>query len=113
MCDLFFAYNGQNYVRYLTFFLIYTLNVGENYPGAEELLKRGAFSIARSFIPGQRCAVDKTIEETFMKHAKSRGARMSVGISGINNDPEAYQRWARTMNQRIQLLAKTLAMTQL
>ena len=28
----------------------------------QELLKRGAISVARSFIPGNRCAVDKTAE---------------------------------------------------
>ena len=113
MCDLSFAYNGQNYAKYLTFFSVYMLNVDENHPGAEELLKRGAFTVARSFIPENRCAVDKTIEETFMKHAKSRGSGMGVGISGVSNNPEAYQRWARTMHQRSQFLAKTLAMAQL
>ena len=87
MCDLFFAYNGQNYARYLTFFSVYMLNVDENHPGAEELLKRGAFSVPWPFIPGNRCAVDKSIEETFMKHAKSRGGGTGVGISdmGKNN----------------------------
>ena len=36
-----------------------------------------------------------------------------VGISGISNNREAYQRWTRIMYQRNQFLAKTLAMTQL
>ena len=72
-------------------FTFHMLNVDENHPGAEELLKRGPFSVARSFIPGNRCAFDKTIEETFMKHAKSRGGGMGVSISGISNNPEAYQ----------------------
>ena len=40
MRDLFFAYNGQHYARHVTFFSIYMLNVDENHPGAEELLKR-------------------------------------------------------------------------
>ena len=111
MCDLFFAYNGQNYARYLIFLSVYMLNADENHPGVEELLKRGAFSVASLVIPGNRCAVDKTIEETFMKHAKSRGGGM--GISGISNNPEAYQQWAKTMDQRSQFLAKTLAVAQL
>ena len=34
-----------------------------------------------------------------MKHAKSKGSGMSVGISVIDNNPEAYQQWARTMHQ--------------
>ena len=48
-----------------------------------------------------------------MKHAKSRGSGMGEGISGISNNSEAYQRWARTMHQRSQFLAKTLEMAQL
>ena len=94
-------------------FTFHMLNVDENHPGAEELLKRGPFSVARSFIPGNRCAFDKTIEETFMKHAKSRGGGMGVGNSGISNNPEAYQRWTRTMHQRSQFLAKILVTAQL
>ena len=100
ICDSFFAYNGQNYARYLTFFSVYMLNVDKNHPGVEELLKRGDFSVARSFILGNICAVDKTIEETFMRHAKSRGGGMCVAISNLSNNPEAYQQWARTVHQQ-------------
>ena len=75
------------------------LNVDENHEGAEELLKSKAFSVTKPFIPGNIFTTDKTIEETFMKHAKSKGSGMSVGISGIDNNPEAYQQWARTMYQ--------------
>ena len=48
-----------------------------------------------------------------MKHVKSRGGGMGVGISDISNNLQTYQRWARTVHQRSQFLAKTLAMTQL
>ena len=37
------------------------LHVDENHPGAEELLKRRAFNVARSFIPRNTCVVDKKI----------------------------------------------------
>ena len=40
-----------------------------------------ASSVARSFCPGSRAAVDKTMEETFMHHAKYD--RMGTSISGI------------------------------
>ena len=49
------------------FFSMYMLNVDENPLGTEELLKSEAFSVARSFIPINMCAIDKTIEETFEK----------------------------------------------
>ena len=70
MADLFFSFDGQNYARYLCYSL-FLVNIEETHPGATQLLKLGAISIARSFIPANRCAVDKTIEETFMQHAKS------------------------------------------
>ena len=53
MPDLFLSFGEHNYARYLTF-------------SGSEMLERGAFSVARSFIPGNRSAVDATIEETFM-----------------------------------------------
>jgi len=68
MPDLFFAYNGQNYARYLTMFSIFIANIDQTHPGARELLKLGAFSVARSVVPGCCTDVDKTMEETFMKH---------------------------------------------
>ena len=37
------------------------LHVDENHPGVEELLKRRAFNVARSFIPRNTCVVDKKI----------------------------------------------------
>ncbi|KAG1696102.1 Maltase-glucoamylase, intestinal [Nymphon striatum] len=79
---------------------------------ATELLRLGAISVARSFVPGNQCAVDKTIEETFMKHAKSHagaGGR-GAGVSGILNNYEAYRRWAKTAHERSRYLDVTLQM---
>ena len=78
MVDLFFSFDGQNYARHLCHFSLFLFNIVKAHP---ELLKLGAISVARSFIPANRWAVDKTIEEAFMRHAKSqagpgrRGAR--------------------------------------
>ena len=57
----------------------------ETHPGATELLKVGAISVARLFIPAKRCAVDETIEETFMRHAKFQAGPggWGAGISGL------------------------------
>ena len=84
MCDLFFAFEGQNYARYLTFF---SVNMAYIEPRSDILLKR-------SFIPGNRCAVDKTIGETFMKSAKSHGGMESegTGLTGITKNYNSYQR---------------------
>ena len=62
MVDLFFSFDCQNYARYLCYFSLFLVNI----EGATELLKLDAISVARSFILANKCAVDKTIEETFM-----------------------------------------------
>ena len=90
MADLFFAFDGQNYARYLTFYSVFLANLDNSHPGASKLLRNRAISVARSFIPGNRCAVDKTIEETMMRHSKSRGGvgGSTIGLSGLLNKPE-------------------------
>ena len=72
MSDI-FSFDGHNYSRYLAYFAVFLANLEETHPGSRALLQNGAFSVARSFVPGSRCPVDKTIEETFMKHSKSHG----------------------------------------
>jgi hypothetical protein len=112
MCDLFFSFGGQNYARYLTFFSVFLANIEISHPGATDLLKRGAISVARSFVPGNRCPVDTTIEETFMKHSKSHGGALgaSAGLSGLLSNYDAYQRWVRTVHERVQFVKGALAM---
>lgn len=82
MGPIFFSFNGQNYARYLSYFSMQLCNIETSHPGATELMKQGAISVARSFIPGNRSDVDKTMEETFMRHAKSGGSS-GAGITGI------------------------------
>ena len=80
---------------------------------SKELLKMGAFSVARSFAPGSRCAVDKTIEETLMKYGKSKGGMGSgsgFGLGGILNNPSAYQRWIKTIHKRTQFKQMALGL---
>ena len=112
MTNLFFSYDAQNYARYMSYFVMFLANIDWSHPGASDLLKLGAFSVARSFVPGSRCAVDKTIEETFMKHAKSKGGAggSGFGLSGITRNYKAYQRWARTTHERTKYLYATLGL---
>ena len=67
MSDLFFWVGGQNHARYLTSFPMFMVNIETHHPVATDLLKRGAISVARLCIPGNRCTVDNTIKDTFMK----------------------------------------------
>ena len=112
MSPLFFSFGGQNYARYLTYFSAFLANIDETHPGASDLIKQGAFSVARSFIPGNRCATDKTMEETFMRHAKSHGGA-GEGVSGILTNYQAYQRWVRTTHLRSLYVNATLCMADL
>ena len=52
---------------------VFLTNIDESHPGAKDLLKKGGIAVARSFIPGALSAVDKTMEETFMKFASTTG----------------------------------------
>ena len=102
MVDLFFSFDGQNYAKYLCYFSLFLVDIVKTHPGATELLKLDAINVAKSFIPANRCAVEKTIEEAFMQHAKSQAGpgRQGAGISGLLNNYEAYRRWARTAHER-------------
>ena len=101
MPDLFFSFGGQNYARYMAFFSMFITNIETSHPGATELLRRGAFSVARSFIPGNQCEVDKTIYEMFMKQSKYRGGSGSsgAGLTGLQTNYGAYQRWTRSASE--------------
>lgn len=59
--------------RYLAWLEVFLTNIELSHPGAKELLEKGGIAVARSLIPGALSAVDKTMEETFMKFAKSAG----------------------------------------
>ena len=107
--DLFFSIDGQNYARYLCYFSLFLVNIVKTHP---ELLKLDAISVARSFIPTNRCTVDITIEETFMQHAKSQAGsgRKGADISGFLINYEAYRRWARTAHERSRYVEVMLQM---
>ncbi len=59
--------------RYLVWLEVHLTNMDKTHPGAKDLLTKGAIAVARSMIPGALSAVDKTMEETFMRFAKSSG----------------------------------------
>ena len=74
---------------------VFLTNIDKSHPGAKQLLAKGGIAVARSLIPGALSAVDKTMEETFMKFSKSHG-----GFSGIFHKFGAYERWCRTTSNR-------------
>ena len=70
MAILFFAYDGHNYFRYLAWLEAFVTNLELTHSGAIEFIDNGALRCPRLLIPDSLCAVDKTMEETFMKFAK-------------------------------------------
>ena len=100
MCPLFFTFGSINYAGYLSFHSIFLQNIDQTHPGTKELLEKGALCVARSLLPDCHNPVHLTIEQTFMKHAKSRGGGTGVGIFGITKNPTAYQCWVLIRHHR-------------
>ena len=48
-------------------------NIDKTNPGVKDLLKKDGIAVARLLIPCSLSAVDKTMQESFMKFAKSAG----------------------------------------
>ena len=93
---------------------MFLANVEESHPGASALLQHGAISVARSLVSGSRCAVDKTIEETFMRNAKSHGGAGGsggAGTTGLLTNNGAYQRWVKSYHERTKYVDELLHMT--
>ena len=86
-----------------------------SHPGAVEEVKLGVISVARPFIPGNKCAIDKTMEETFMKHAKSKGGAggLGAGICGLTKIYAAYHRWGRTLHEKCKFVDITNSLADL
>ena len=107
MVDPFFSFDGHNYSCYLTFFAVFLANIDDNHPGASELLKAGAISVARSLVLSSHSAADKTIGETFMKQAKFHSGLggCGAGLTGILTNFSAYQRWVKITHERAQYVA--------
>ena len=55
-------------------------NIGQTCPGAKDFKKKSGIAVARSLIPGSLSAVDKTMEESFMKFVKSAGTISNLFI---------------------------------
>ena len=73
----------QNYARYMTYFTYFLGNIEATHHGATEELLNGSISVSRSFVPSSRCQLDKTIEETIMKHAKSHNQASGGKVDGL------------------------------
>ena len=55
---------------------MFLTNIEKSHPEAKELFMKGGIAVAWSLIPGALSAVDKRMEETFMKFSKSTGTEI-------------------------------------
>ena len=85
LCPMFFAYNHQNYLRYIPAYLVTMINLPDTHPGAEDLISEKGFSASRSGVLLSKNPVDITTEETINRHSKSHG-----GIGGLSRNSAAY-----------------------
>lgn len=104
MCALFFAFNHQNYARWLTRNLDDLMNVEDTHPGLLEEFQNGALSIRRTKKHFCRSAVDLTLEQTVNANA----ANKLTGITAFTNSLCARQRWSETHSVRTAIITHLL-----
>ena len=91
------------------FYAVFLANLDETHPDASELLRSGVISEARSFVAGNRCSVNKPIEETFTIRDKSHGGPegCGAGLMEILTNFNAYRRWVQTAHEKAQYVNVT------
>ena len=103
LINVFFAFNHQNYARWLLKYYHNLLKLPETHPEVYEDFKRGQFSIRRTTKPFSGSPIDLTLEQTINADAASQ----RTGISALTNSISARQRWAESHYLRTMLLTVT------
>ena len=80
------------------------VNISQTHPGAEALLERYGFSVARSSVPACRVPVDIAIEQTIKKQIR-KNHWWNHWLHKKNTD--AYRRWCITRHERASFLDAT------
>ena len=91
----YFAYDRQNYARYLPVYWLHMINLPKTHPEAHEYLSNGGFCVQRSSNKFSQSAVDQTIEQTLNRDTKTKG-----GIIGFSVNKSAVQRWLLNAHER-------------
>ena len=112
MCPQFFAWNCQNYARYLTYHSRVVDTIEDTHPGATKLLEAGCISVAKTKVKACRTPVDMRVEQGINRFGKSRGGSGSggAGFVGTMTNPKAMRKWARTTHLRAAMYEQTLLM---
>jgi len=103
LCPPLTAADRVNYARYLP---LYHIMLSELPPDAYALLENNGLSVSRSSLPGCRIPVDRAIEQTINRSAKTVG-----GVVGFR---AAYYRWCLTRHKKagfLEVVREDLGMT--
>ena len=92
----FFAYDRNNYARFLPVYLVDMLELPDTYPEAYSMLSQGDFGVQRTTSQGfSQLPVDQTIKQTLNRNTKTKG-----GIIGFSLKKGAVQQWMLTAHAR-------------
>ncbi|CAH1173831.1 unnamed protein product [Phaedon cochleariae] len=107
IANLCFAFNQQNYSRYLVKYQDNLLKVDQTHPGLKKQLEMGTFGVKRTDKPNSRQPVDLTSEQTINADA----ANKLTGVSHMTNSISARQRWCKSHTLRSTIISHTMDQT--
>lgn len=76
IANFFFAFNHQNYSRWLIYYVGKLSSIDETHPGLRSSFEQGSFGVRRTEEPFSKVPVDLTLEQTINGEA----ARKLIGI---------------------------------
>ena len=98
MLPYFFAYDHQNYSRYVSYYWASMSALAQTHPTAAQELKGGEFGVQRNPKVQHQIPMDMTIEQTINRDTKTHG-----GIIGFSRSSRAVQKWIATAHQRAEM----------
>lgn len=104
ICALCFAFNHQNYARWLTRNHDNFANIEKTHPGLLDDFENGALSIRRTAKNFCRSPVDLTLEQTINANAGNK----LTGVTSFTNNLQARQRWSETHSARTAIISNFL-----
>lgn len=105
ICPWFFAFNHQNYARWLTKNIDDLANIDNTHPGLRKYFKEGGLSVRRTTRNFSGTPVDLTVEQTINANA----ANKLTGIASFTNSINARQRWSETHSARKAIISHFLS----
>ena len=102
--DVFFAFNHQNYSRWLVRYNDNLLKLNTTHPEVYQEFQQGNFAVRRTKKPFSGSPIDLTLEQTINANAASQ----TLGISHMTNSISARQRWALSHADRMTVITIVL-----